>query len=579
MNELPKLPRIPHRLFKWYCRGDRYEELHGDIEEFYYERYEELGPNKARLLYFLDIIRGFQSYAWKTNSNRRTTQFIMVKNNFKIAYRSLLRDKGYAGINILGLAIGIAFSTMLLIYLNNELSYDNMFANSDKTFRMTVLDSRIPENTRTFDQAPPALAPALKKDFPEIAKTTRLFIPQGQVVFSVGDRNFSERQWFTADPNVFEVFDFDFSAGDPGTALSEPNSLVVTQRSARKYFGDDDPMGKTIEGFGSTWEVTGVIESVPSNSHLQFDLILSNLSSDERQNQYLASWEAFGAYTYAVLENRGDVEPLNAKMKAFGEQYLGERAEVFGFGFQSIEEIYFGSSDIEYGAEFSHGEKSYVYIFSSMAIFLLVIACVNYVNLATSKAMYRGKEIGIRKAIGAYRNQLMMQFMTESFLITMLAMLVALGMLDIIFPYFNRITGMSFDLNLDTLQGYGIYLFGLSMIIAIAAGSYPALYLAALKPTDTLKGVDNSRNSSTLLRKGLVTVQFGLTIVMIVSTLIVGRQLNFIDSKDMGFNKDRLLVIDINSGNVRRQFQAMKNEFQNIPGVESVGVSSRVPGE
>ena len=503
----------------------------------------------------------------------------MIKNYLKIAIRSLKRNLAYSTINVLGLAIGISFSALLYIYVESELTYDTFHKKSDRIYRQLTIDQRVPDKVRYFAVATPPMAPALKQDYPEVEDMTRLFRDYGQVVFKLNGENHQEREWYTVESNFFEFFDFEFIHGDPATALKEPLSIVLNNSTAKKLFDNKNPVGELIEinGFGSA-TITAVVKDAPMNSHLDFNLIITPNNGDE-WNAYMQNWRAFGAYSYILLDENADIGTLKDKMPEFRQKYFGPMAEAFDVDFQNIEQVYFGSEHIEAGVESAHGKISYVYIFGTMGIFILVIACINYINLATSKAVFRAKEIGIRKVVGAHKRQLIIQFITESFIVTLVALIFAIGIMDLIVPYFNQMVDKSFVFTFRTLSDYLLPLLGIALVIAFLAGAYPALYLAQLKPVNTLRGEELNSNKSGNIRKMLVVFQFMLTIALIVSTLVIGQQLDFIQTKDVGFDKENLIVIDINNLNVRQQFQTMKNEFAKIPGVVEVGVSSRVPGE
>ena len=506
----------------------------------------------------------------------------MIKNYIKIAFRTLVRNKAYALINILGLAIGISFSCMLYMYVDNELSYDTFHEKSDRIYRTILIDKRAPDQERKYAIGPPPQGQALMDDYPEVVNMVRLHQFSGHIDFKKDGQRFQERSWFTTtDTNFFEIFDFEFVAGDPKTALSEPFSVVLTENTAKKYFGNENPIGKTLTEAGGeiNIKVTGMVKNHPDNSHLKFDMLLSNIRSDDGWKNYMTNWRGFRAYTYIVLDENADIESLKAKMPDFQQKYFGPMASSFTVDFQPIEDIYFGSDDIEFGVESNHGQMSYVYIFSAMAVFLLLIASINYINLATAKAMFRAKEIGIRKVVGAFKKQLVTQFLTESFIITLVALVLSVGILDLIFPFFNEITGKAFDLNWDNLPVYLLPLLGIAVVIGLFSGSYPAFYLSRLQPVNTIRGDNQTRKGSFNLRKVLVVFQFILSIVMIVSTLVIGQQLNYIQDSNLGFDKEQLMVIDINNGNVRRQFKTIRQQYANIASVQSVGVSSRVPGE
>ncbi len=505
----------------------------------------------------------------------------MIRNYLKIAIRSLIRNKAFTFINVFGLVLGISFSTMLYTYVHNELSYDSFHQKSDRTYRILTIDQSVPTNVRTFGITVPPLGPELVSSFPEVTEMVRLHKFAGQVVVEIEAEKYNERNFFmTSDANFFEVFDFELLEGDKATALSQPFSVVLQESIAKKYFANESALGKTInlQEVGLV-KVTGIIKDIPVNSHLQFDLLFSNIFENEEWNTYVNDWQEFNAYTYVVLEDQKALEGLEAGMPELMKKHWGEEAEFQKTSFQPMEDIYLHSSHIQSGAEREHGQLSYVYIFSSMAIFLIIIAAINYINLTTSKAASRSKEIGIRKVSGAFKTQLIFQFLTEAFLLTLISMLLAIIMMDLCFPFFNSITGKHFDLSWQTLGDFLPALLLITVLIGILAGSYPAFYLSKLKPVITLKGQSVFTKDKFNLRTSLVVFQFMITLVLIVSTLVIGNQINFIQTKDIGFNKDQLMIIDINSGEVRNQFQAMKNEFAKLSGVQHVAVSSRVPGE
>ncbi len=506
---------------------------------------------------------------------------LMLKNYLVTAMRSLLRNKGFAITNILGLVVGISFSTMLYIYISHELSYDSFHSRSSRTYRVLTSDLRNPSDVRTYAMTVPALGPELVNTFPEVEEMVRLYRPSGQVVVTVGKENYNERNWFTtSDANFFNIFDFEFINGDPATALTHPLSVVLSESTARRFFGNADVLGTSIEvGGAESVKVTGVLKDLPQNSHLQFDLLFSALQPGPGWEQYLNSWDRFGAATYVVLKDGDDIGSVSKRIPALMEKHMGDNAQIQSTSFQSIEDIYLYSEGIESGVEGTRGELTYIYIFSSMAIFLLVLAAINYINLTTSNAVTRAKEIGVRKVAGAFRKQLVFQFMTETLAITTIATMLALVMIDLSLPFFNRITGKDFDLNLTNLATYVPPLLSIAIVIALLAGTYPAFYLARLKPVTSLRIQSLISRHRIDLRSVLVVFQFTVSITLIVSTLIIGKQLEFIEHKDLGFVRSGLMVIDINSGDVRREFQTMKTEFLKVPGVEHVAVSTRVPGE
>ena len=504
----------------------------------------------------------------------------MIRNYLKIAFRSLTKNRAYSLINILGLVIGISFSCMLYVYVSHELSYDTFHAKSDRIFRILTIDERDPEKVRRYGVTAAPLGSALVNNYPQIVDMVRLHRFVGQVVFELNGENFQERNWYATDANFFEVFDFKFLSGDKATALKRPFSLVLTESMAKKYFGEKNPIGELIEktSFGPV-TVTGVIEDQPENSHLQFDMLFSQVRTDDEWTKYINSWENFDAFTYIVLNEVNFITSLRNEIPVLEKKWLAKYAGGIGIDFQAMEDIYLKSEDIEAGTESRHGRMSDVYIFSSMGLFLLLIACVNYINLATSKSMVRSREVGVRKVVGARKGQLIVQFLMESFIITFISAMIAIVVMDSFFPYFNQITGKKFDITWENLNLFTLPLITIAVVIGLMSGAYPAFYLAKLEPVSSLRGREVSGTGAIGLRRTLVVFQFVLTIVMIVSTVVIGRQLHFISTKDIGFNKERLMVIDINSGDVRRQFRTIKNEYLKIPGVQHAAVSTRVPGE
>lgn len=504
----------------------------------------------------------------------------MIRNYFKIALRSLIRNKAFTLINMLGLVLGISFSTMLYTYVSHELSYDSFHQKADRTFRVTTVDKSTPDEVRTYGWTAVPMGAQLVSSFPEVKEMARLYRLSGQVIIDLDGTKFNERNWFsTSDANFFNVFDFEFISGDKKTALIEPFSVILTESTSKKYFSGENALGKTIKTGAGEVKVTGVIKDIPDNSHLQFDILFSRIRSEQVWETYLNDWQRAGAFTYVVLEEGKSIDDLQAKMPALMAKYWGPDAAFQATQFQPIQDIYLHSAHIESGVEQVHGEPSYIYIFSSMAVFLLIIAAINYINLTTSKASSRAKEIGLRKVVGAFKTQLIVQFLTESFVITLLSMLLSIAAIDLCFPFFNSITGKNFDLTLNTLGEYMPSLLLITLLIGAIAGSYPAFYLSKLKPVVTLKGQPIATKNRFDLRAGLVVFQFTITIVLIVSTLVIGDQINFIQTKDIGFDKEQMMIIDINNREARNQFQAMKNEFSKIAGVKQVAVSSQVPGE
>jgi putative ABC transport system permease protein len=575
-------PQVFLKFFRWFCHPKLRDSIEGDLMELYEERKSKMGKFTADLKFVRDVSLLFRpSIIRPMEGYQHLNNYGMIKNYFKTSLRHLIKNKAFTFINILGLVLGISFSTMLYTYVSNELSYDSFHQKSDRTYRVLWVNQSIPDNIRTFGSIVPVIGPQLVNSMPEIEEMTRLFQFSGQVVVEIGESKYSERNWFTTeDANFFKVFDFEFLEGDKATALAQSFSVVLTASTAKKYFGEENALGKTLnlQDIGLV-KVTGILKDHPTNTHLQFDLLFSKILVDQDWTDYLNGWQDIGAFTYVVLKEGKSITDVEARMAEFRKTHWPPDLESRELAFQRMEDIYLRSHDIENGSENEHGQLSYIYIFSSMAIFLLIIAAINYINLTTSKASSRSKEIGIRKVAGAVKAQLIFQFLTEAFVITFISMALSLLVMNMCFPFFNLITGKDFDLTLTNIGEFVPALLAITLTIGVLAGSYPAFYLSKLKPVATLKGQAVFTKSRFNLRTSLVVLQFTITIVMIVATLVISHQMNFIQIKDIGFNKEQLMIIDINSGAVRRQFQEMKNEFSKLAGVQHVAVSSRVPGE
>lgn len=502
----------------------------------------------------------------------------MLKNYIKIAVRNLVRNKVYSIINILGLTLGITCSSFLFLLVMDELSFDSMYSKSDQIYRIVEVDNSEKE-TRYYGQTAPPVGPTFAEENPEVEVFTRIYKFGGHINFTLGDTRYHERSYFYADNNLLNVFDFEWVAGNPETALSGGNSMVIDEEWAKALFGNENPIGKLLDSGGEEpFEVTGVIKRVPQNSHLQPRILIGLPTASEELKTYLDDWGTYGAYTYLVMNKNANINQLEAKIPSFISSHF-EKEQKRSFYLQPLKEIHFNSKNIEYGTEAVKGEKAYVYVFIAIGCFMLIIACINYMNLATAKSMQRSREIGIRKVSGAKRGQLITQFLSESILIAVLAAIISIGLIDIIMPYFNEFTGKSFQFGIQALKQIGILVIFVTIVVGLVSGFYPALILSALKPSNILKGSNESLSGSGFLRKMLVVIQFSLSIIMIIATVITSGQLNYIQNTSLGFNNEQILVVDINSGDVRRRFETVRSEFSNSPYVKDVAVSSRVPGE
>lgn len=500
----------------------------------------------------------------------------MLKNYIKIAIRNIRRNKIYSTISVLGLAIGITGATLLYLYVDDELSYDAFHSNSDRIYRIVEFS---PDEARQFGQTAPVLGATLEESYPEIQQMVRLYQPAGHIDMLWEGERVHERNYVLADPGFFQIFDFEIIKGDADNPLAVPNSVVITERTADRLFGDENPIGQDLPfNHIHPVTVTAVAKNVPGNSHIQFDYAVSRQNTGLDWEEYLNNWSVHGAYTYLLLKPSTNLNQFQTKLDTFVANQQEVNPDTRDFYLQPLKDIYFGSADIEFGIEQSHGNIFYITIFSAIGIFLLLIAGINYMNLATALSARRGREIGIRKAAGAERQQLVFQFLSESVVIALLACIISYFFIELSLPFFNELTGKQFLLNGDTALTILGILFGIGLTLGILSGSYPAFYLALIRPIRVLKSKTDLKGRNLALRKVLVVTQFALSIVLIIGTLVIYKQMNYIQSADLGFDREQTLVVDINHGNVRSRFEAMKQELETIPGVVSAATSSRVPG-
>ncbi|MFO7827080.1 MAG: ABC transporter permease [Bacteroidales bacterium] len=511
----------------------------------------------------------------------------MIKNFFLTAFRNLTKNWAYSLINILGLTIGLAAVIYIFLFVNFELSYDKMHDHSDRIYRVGVKGMLMNSEINQAITAAP-MAEAMRNDYPEMVSACRL-TTAGDWLMAYEDKKFNERNFLFADSTFFDVFSFKLIKGDPKTVLNEPRSIVVTESAAKKYFGNEGPIGKTIKVENDTvlYQVTGLMQDVPQNAHFTFDMLGSMTTLRRSESTF---WVGHNYYTYILLSEGTDPNAFEDKMQNMVEKYVGPQLEQilgvnmqefeesgnsFGYFIQPLTDIHL-RSDLQYEIE-ANGNILYVYIFISVAIFILIIASINFTNLATARASNRAKEVGVRKVLGAQKKQLVAQFLTESFLITLISLALAIVALQIAMPYLNNITQIALDIDYFGAWYTLPALFLLIVMVSFMAGSYPAFFLASFRPVAVLKGKLKLGAKSGMLRSSLVIVQFVVSIFILLSTYTVSDQLDYMLNKDMGFEKDHILMIRRSDG-LRNQMEAFKSEVKNLPGVVDITNASNYPG-
>ena len=483
---------------------------------------------------------------------------LMITNYLKIAWRNLVRNKVFSAINIVGLAMGLATCLLIGLYILDELSYDRFNDKADQIVRVVFRASINGERLKEAHVMPP-VAQTLKAEFPDVVDATRFRVNDPPLVTN-GDKSFPDETFAYADSNFFQVFTLPFLLGDPKTALIKPNSLVITQRTAKKYFGDTNPIGKllTVKAWDATFTITGVIKDIPTNSHFHRDFFASISSFPDAKSP---SWLTSEFYTYLVLPKGYDYKQLEAKLPNVLDKYMGpqiqkafgmsmaqfrRKGNEIGLFLQPLTDIHL-RSDLTLELE-PMGDIRYVYMFSAVALFMLLIACINFMNLSTAGASKRAREVGIRKVMGSKIKALVSQFLLESLLLTSIALGISLGLVRLALPLFNQLAGKEMTLAAINAPWLIPVLLLFGLFVGVLAGSYPAFFLSSFKPITTLKGqVAATRNepgrSGISLRSGLVVLQFFMSMLLIVGTMVVYQQLRYIQNKKLGYDKDRVIVL------------------------------------
>jgi len=504
----------------------------------------------------------------------------MNKNYIKIAFRNLLRNKSYAALNITGLAVGLSCCLIIGIYIQNELSYDKFHENYDRLYRITEKidnDGAVDTYASTYS----ALATSLKQQFPSIPSVTRVY-PNSGLIIGPENKRYQEDGIMIADSSFFEMFSFHLNSGNPAEVLNRPYTIVLTEQTAQKFFGDKNPVGQILRfedmRNGFDFEITGIAEDPPSNSHIQFDYVVSFESlRTMRPWEYNVKYYP-PMYTYVQLNSPEQARQIEPQLNAFNQAYYGE-AETFNAGFelQPLSEIYLHSNlQNELSANF---DITYIYLFFGIGGFILIIACINFMNLATARSTKRAREVGMRKTLGALKKQLIGQFLGEAIIMAALSMGLALILVELLLPYLNNITGKELSLALFASWETMLVLSAIILGVGALSGSYPAFYLSSFKPIQSLKGDKAMEGSGAAsFRKGLVVFQFCISTILIFSTIIITRQLHFVQNENLGFDKDQVMLIHMRETANQINANTLKEEVLRIPGVLSASGVSGVPG-
>ena len=498
----------------------------------------------------------------------------MIKNLITAAFRHILKHPGYSILNILGLSLGIASAMFLIIYVSDEVSYDRYHEKADRIYRVSSKITE-PDDQFTWIVAQIPFGPQVVQDYPEVQSFVR-FINMPRAVYRYEETEFNEEGFFYADSTLFDIFTYKVLQGEVVSALREPGKIILTEKVARRYFGTGDPIGKTLTTGTTVFEVTGVIEDVPFNSHFRFDA----LASRKNLPAQLGSWGNFGVFTYLLFPADFDVKAFEEKMQGM---YAAHMESIFGSLNIKIEYILEPITRIHlYSTNANEpeptGSITYVYIFAIVAIFLVLIAAMNYMNLATARSSRRAREVGLRKVVGSRRSLLVLQFISESTIFTVISLIISMLILVALLPKFNLLAGKNFDLQVIHSPVVLISLLAVILIVGILGGSYPAFFLSRFSPVTVLKGEITQGSAGSLFRKVLVVIQFTVSVIMIICTLVVFRQLNYLKTMDQGFDQENVVGLQLN-GPMANKYPVLKQALRENPDIKFVGGTNTPVGE
>ncbi|MEI9917448.1 MAG: ABC transporter permease [Bacteroidota bacterium] len=576
-------PKWADRFLEWYCNPRLLEEIQGDTHELYARKLKETNRRIANIQFAWNVVRFFRWSNIRRPQSKSSPNFMMYSNYFAVFKRGFLKQKGYSFLNVLGLAIGIACFLLISLYMRNEYSFDRIHSKADRIYRIHEILQSNGVGERSASQPFP-VANALVNDYaPRIEKAVRFFNYQAPTLaMSTLDNKkvFNESRVFCTDSTFFDVFDFPMIEGNPKTALSAPQTIVLTESMAKRYFEDQDPIGQYLRFQGTTnLLVTGVMRDVPLNTHFQFDCLISfrtlepavyDVSVPQRWH-----WHWNPCWTYLLLRDASDAPDLQAAMPAFVQKYFPEflrndvKMELF-----PLTDIHL-KSNMDYEIQ-PNSSLTTMYVFGSISIFVLLIACINFINLSTARATKRAKEVGMRKTLGSQRTQLIFQFLFESILVSTLSVVVAIVVVLVVLPSFNLFAEINVERTVLLEPFYIGLLTSLALVVGVISGMYPAFVLSGFQPLTALKAAPRSTGGR--LRQSLVVVQFALSIILLVGTGVAMDQLAMLQRSDTGFTRKNVILIPVSRSPVAQNYEALKNEFLRDKNTLSVTAVEEVLG-
>ncbi len=510
----------------------------------------------------------------------------MFKNYLRSAIRNISASPFYTILNILGLTVGLAAFIFIYIYVTDEITYDKYNENHPRIHRIES-DFTIGSKHDKFAIVPIPMGPALMMEYPEIEEVVR-FRGTGNTLFRFEEKEYYEEDFYFTDSSIFKVFSHKLLLGDFEGALSQPNTMVLTRDMSEKYFGKENPIGKIIESAsGRQYKITAVIENLPNNTHLKFDALLSastlakEVGEEEFNSMEPVRFWNIGVYTYIMLHPNTNIESIHEKFPDFYQKYMAPIGDQLNASFElmstPLAEVHLGNA---LSSDLPTGNKAYVYIFSIVAVFMLLLAAINYMNMATARSSRRSREVGMRKVMGAEKPQLVVQFLTESVMLSVAALLISLLLVYMFMPDFNVLTGKSLSFEQISNPVFLLVMLGVSVLIGLISGSYPAFYLSSFMPLMVLKGITTaSGKPNLLLRRVLVVFQFFIAIVMIIGTFVVSDQLKYLKNTDLGFDKEHVVVMELQDSAFRSKVEVFREDLLQSPHIEEVSNSTGVPGD
>ena len=565
--------RKPPRIAQWLLSRIAWQQIRysaiGDFEEQFNDICKTGGVLRGHLWYWGQVIISLPLFINDTFIG----SLEMFRNYVIVALRNLRHHKGYSFINICGLAIGMASCLLISLYILDELSYDRYHKKADRIYRL-VPDLITPDGPRKLAQSSPPMAPALQAAFPEVESQVRFMRRRG--AYLAGENRFQEDQVYFADANIFDIFDATFLAGNPKTALKDPASVVITRHLAQKYFGGENPLNQIITAEnGDQFTVKAVIENIPQSSHFRYDMIFSLQKIEQSNPELMAEWGALFFPSYVLLTEQADATLLTEKFPNMLETLLGKH-HGFALSLQPLKSIYLHSN--RRGENGPRGNAAMLYAFAGIAAMVLLLACVNFMNLTTARSTSRAKEVGVRKVIGAHRRQLARQFLSESVIISMLALFSGILICQLLLPAFNDFSGKQLSLMSHIKRGWFVLpLF--AILTGLIAGGYPAVNLSRFLPVSVLKGRYTATASGRELRRGLVILQFSISVILITGTIVVFQQLDFLRGQNLGFDREQLFVADFRRDtDVQHRYETIKQALLTHPDVVAATASDRTPG-